>query len=85
MNTRWACCALALSLAPCSQAARLPEPSSGGELRFCLHAEPKNFNPLMVSEEPDEVIQYLTGAVLIRINRHERWIARGIFRREKDS
>ena len=69
MNTRWACFALALFLPPSSPAARLPEPAPGGELRFCLHAEPKNFNPLMVSEEPDEVIQYLTGAVLIRINR----------------
>lgn len=69
MNTRWACCALALCLAPSPRAARLPEPAPGGELRFCLHAEPTNFNPLMVSEEPDEVVQYLTGGVLIRINR----------------
>jgi peptide/nickel transport system substrate-binding protein len=58
-----------LFLLPSSQAARLPEPAPGGELRFCLHAEPKNFNPLMVTEESDEVIQYLTGSVLIRINR----------------
>jgi len=34
-----------------------------------LQAEPKTFNPLLVSEEPDEVINYLTGGVLIRINR----------------
>ena len=49
--------------------ARLPEPAPGGELRFCLRAEPKTFNPIMVSEEPDEVIRYMTGGVLIRINR----------------
>jgi len=69
MKIRWACFALGLLVAPSPRAARLPEPAPGGELRFCLHAEPKNFNPLMVSEEPDEMIQYLTGAVLIRINR----------------
>ena len=44
-------------------------PVAGGELRFCLHAEPKTFNPLLVSEEPDEIISFLTGAVLIRMNR----------------
>jgi len=43
-------------------------PVAGGELRFCLHAEPKTFNPLLVSEEPDEIISFLTGAVLIRMN-----------------
>ena len=69
MNTRWACLALALLLTRPSHPARLPEPAPGGELRFCLHADPKIFNPLLVTEEPDEVIQYLTGSVLIRINR----------------
>jgi peptide/nickel transport system substrate-binding protein len=69
MTTRCACLALALLLIPFSPAARLPEPAPGGELRFCLHAEPKTFNPLMVTEESGEVIQYLTGSVLIRINR----------------
>jgi peptide/nickel transport system substrate-binding protein len=69
MTTRCACLALALLLIPFSPAARLPEPAPGGELRFCLHAEPKTFKPLMVTEESGEVIQYLTGSVLIRINR----------------
>jgi len=69
MMQRPAFFALALLLAPSPRAARLPQPVSGGELRFCLHAEPKNFNPLMASEEPEEAVQYLTGSVLIRINR----------------
>lgn len=69
MKPRWARLSLALFLSTSSQAAHLPEPKPGGELRFCLHAEPKIFNPLMVTEEPDEVIQYLTGSVLIRMNR----------------
>lgn len=42
---------------------------AGGELRFCLHAEPKTLNPLLVADEPSETIRYLTGGVLIRINR----------------
>ena len=41
----------------------------GGELRFCLQGEPKTFNPLMVEDDPSEVVRYLTGGVLIRVNR----------------
>lgn len=42
---------------------------SGGELRFCLRSDPKTFNPLLVDDEASEVIRYLTGGVLIRVNR----------------
>jgi peptide/nickel transport system substrate-binding protein len=42
---------------------------SGGELRFCLRSEPKTFNPLLVSDDASETIRYLTGGVLIRVNR----------------
>lgn len=42
---------------------------SGGVLRFCLRAEPKTFNPLLVADESSETIRYLTGGVLIRVNR----------------
>src|SRR5207248_27027 len=31
------------------------------ELRFCLHAEPKTFNPLLVDDDASETIRYLTG------------------------
>jgi peptide/nickel transport system substrate-binding protein len=41
----------------------------GGELRFCLQGEPKTFNPLLVEDDPSEVVRYLTGGVLIRVNR----------------
>ena len=41
----------------------------GGELHFCLHGEPKTFNPLLVDDEASETIRYLTGGVLIRVNR----------------
>jgi peptide/nickel transport system substrate-binding protein len=39
------------------------------ELRFCLRADPKTFDPLLASEEASETIRYLTGGVLIRFNR----------------
>ena len=42
---------------------------TGGELHFCLHGEPKTFNPVLVDDEPSENIRYLTGGVLIRLNR----------------
>ncbi len=43
---------------------------SGGELRFCLRAEPKTFDPLLVDDDASLSIRYLTGGVLIRANRH---------------
>lgn len=42
---------------------------AGGELRFCLHSEPKTFNPLMAEDDASEAIRYLTGGVLVRLNR----------------
>jgi len=42
---------------------------SGGELHFCIHGEPKTFNPLLVEDGQSEIIRYLTGGVLIRLNR----------------
>ena len=42
---------------------------NGGELHFCLHGEPKTFNPVLVDDEASENIRYLTGGVLIRLNR----------------
>lgn len=39
------------------------------QLRFCLHGEPKTFNPLLVEDDASETIRYLTGGVLVRVNR----------------
>ncbi len=41
----------------------------GGELRLCLRSEPKTFNPLLVADDASETIRYLTGGVLVRVNR----------------
>jgi peptide/nickel transport system substrate-binding protein len=40
-----------------------------GELRFCLRSEPKTFNPLLVEEDSSDTVRYLTGGVLVRLNR----------------
>jgi peptide/nickel transport system substrate-binding protein len=43
---------------------------SASELRFCLRIDPKTFNPLLVEDDASETIRYLTGGVLIRLNRY---------------
>jgi peptide/nickel transport system substrate-binding protein len=40
-----------------------------GELRFCLRSEPKTFDPLKVEDDASVAIRYLTGGVLLRMNR----------------
>ncbi len=42
---------------------------SGGELRFCLQAEPKSFDPLLAEDDQSGAVRYLTGGVLVRVNR----------------
>jgi len=39
------------------------------ELRFCLNGDPKTFDALHVSDDRSEVIRFLTGGVLVRIDR----------------
>ena len=41
----------------------------GGELRFCLHSEPRTLNPALADDDASETIRYLTGGVLLRVNR----------------
>jgi peptide/nickel transport system substrate-binding protein len=41
----------------------------GGELRFCLHSDPRTFNPVLVDDDASETVRYLTGGVLLRANR----------------
>jgi peptide/nickel transport system substrate-binding protein len=48
------------------------------ELHFCLHGEPKTFNPLLVDDEASENIRYLTGGVLIRVNRQTQVLEPGL-------
>lgn len=43
--------------------------SAQGQLRFSLHTEPKTFDPLQVEDDASLSIRYLTGGVLMRLNR----------------
>jgi peptide/nickel transport system substrate-binding protein len=49
------------ALAACAQ--------GNSELRFCIGAQPKTFNPLLVDDGASETVRYLTGGVLIRLDR----------------
>ncbi len=59
-------------------AARPALAQSGGELHFCLHGEPKTFNPIQVADDASEKIRYLTGGVLIRLNRQTQALEPGL-------
>ena len=50
----------------------------GGELRFCLRAEPKTFDPLKVEDDSSAAIRYLTGGVLVRVNRQTQELEPGL-------
>jgi len=50
-------------------AGRLAGAQHGSELRFCMGADPKTFDPLQVADDASETIRYLTGGVLVRLNR----------------
>jgi peptide/nickel transport system substrate-binding protein len=42
---------------------------AGTQLRFSIAAQPKTFNPVLVEDEPSETVRYLTGGVLVRLDR----------------
>jgi peptide/nickel transport system substrate-binding protein len=57
-------------LAPIAIAATAESPRSGGQLTFALQAEPKTLDGLKAGDENSSLIRYLTGGMLIRLNRH---------------
>jgi len=50
-------------------ASTLAVAQNDAQLRFCLHSDPKSFNPLLAEEDSSETVRYLTGGVLMRLNR----------------
>jgi peptide/nickel transport system substrate-binding protein len=50
----------------------------GGQLKFCLRSEPKTFDPLKVEDDASGVIRYLTGGVLVRVNRQTQELEPGL-------
>jgi peptide/nickel transport system substrate-binding protein len=45
---------------------------NSGELRVTIKTDPKTLNPLMAEEDASDRIRYLTGGVLIRVNRKQQ-------------
>ncbi len=72
MLRRW----FLFSLAAVCAAATLGQ--SKNELRFCLRSEPRTLNPLLVDDDASEMIRYLTGGVLIRLNRATQALEPGL-------
>jgi peptide/nickel transport system substrate-binding protein len=66
------CLFLGLSFAPYVRG------QAANELRFCVHGEPKTFNPILVDDEASENIRYLTAGVLIRVNRETQALEPGL-------
>ena len=56
--------ALLAIFAPCQAAPRQP-----GELAWAIRYDPKTFDPAKVDEQASELVRYLTGGVLLRLNR----------------
>src|SRR5580704_14571967 len=47
-------------------------------LRFCLRSEPKTFDPLKVEDDASVAVRYLTGGVLVRLNRQTQAVEPGL-------
>ena len=43
--------------------------STNTELHITIKSDPKTLNPLMAEDDPSDIVRYLTGGVLIRVNR----------------
>jgi peptide/nickel transport system substrate-binding protein len=52
--------------------------SAQGQLHFCLRSEPKTFDPLKVEDDASAAIRYLTGGVLVRLNRQTQALEPGL-------
>ncbi len=44
-------------------------PRQPGEIAWAIHYDPKTFDPAKVDEQASELVRYLTGGVLLRLNR----------------
>jgi peptide/nickel transport system substrate-binding protein len=53
------------ALAATAQSAARP----ANQLRFCITSQPRTFDPQLVTDDASETISYLTGGVLVRLNR----------------
>lgn len=70
MRTPLTCFLLAVCLAGLSPAAETPV--RGGQLKVAIQAEPRSLDPALASDEPSELVRYLTAGTLLRMNRQTR-------------
>src|ERR1035437_8848159 len=49
-----------------------PAPRQPGEIAWAIHYDPKTFDPAKVDEAASELVRYLTGGVLFRLNRQSQ-------------
>jgi peptide/nickel transport system substrate-binding protein len=61
--------AVPLVLAACVAVANPQSAGRPNQLRFCITSQPKTFDPQLVADDASETIRYLTGGVLVRLNR----------------
>jgi len=57
-------CTLLLMLNACNRST-----PTNTELRVTIKSDPKTLNPLMAEDDSSDIVRYLTGGVLIRVNR----------------
>ncbi len=57
-----------------SLAAQNPSMPRGGEISWAIGYDPKTFDPAKVDDQASELIRYLTGGVLLRLNRSTQQI-----------
>ena len=57
---------------------RMAPAAAETQLRFCLRSEPKTFDPLKVEDDASNTIRYLTGGVLVRMNRQTQVLEPGL-------
>jgi peptide/nickel transport system substrate-binding protein len=46
----------------------------GGELRFDLHTDPRSLDPFLAADDAALTVRYLTGGVLVRVNRQTQQV-----------
>lgn len=66
---RLSCALVALSATLAGFAAGQAAPRLPGEIVWAIHYDPKTFDPARVDDQASELVRYLTGGVLMRINR----------------
>ena len=74
MFTKWGK-SIAIALSCLGMAASA---AAQGQLHFCLRSEPKTFDPLKVEDDASVAIRYLTGGVLVRLNRQTQVLEPGL-------